>query len=386
MTAMNQPAFGHARRPDFLLSAGIEHLNHGSFGATPKLVLEAQNAWRQRMEENPSAFFFEILPPALRAAAGRLARAFGGEAGQWAFLENTTAGVNAVLGSLTWAEGDEVIVTSQVYNAVNLALTHHAGRHGARIIPLPVPVPFEDAEALLAAAARLIGPKTRLAVLDHISSTGATILPVERLTALFKASGVAVMIDGAHAPGMLPLDVPRIGADWYAGNLHKWCYAPKGCAAMWTAPSRQRDLHPVVISHDYGRGFPAEFDYVGTRDASAWLAADAALDYLDAIGMEATQAYCRKLALDTSEILAEAWKTGISAAPAWRGSMASIRLPKDAPADRAATRALTLKLLHEHGIMVPIMPLGGRFWLRISAALYNAPEDYTRLVDIGRNL
>lgn len=386
MTMTNALPLGAARRADFVLAPGIEHLNHGSFGATPKAVLAAQAAWRERMEENPSAFFFEILPPALRAAAARLARAFGGEAGEWAFVENATAGVNAVLGSLPWSEGDEIIVTSQVYNAVHQGLRHHAGRHGARIVSLPVPVPFEDAGALVAAAGRLITPRTRLALLDHISSTGATILPVERLVALFKGAGVPVLIDGAHALGMLPLDVPKIGADWYAGNLHKWCCAPKGCAALWAAPERHETLHPVVISHDYGRGFPAEFDYVGTRDASAWLAAEAALDYLDTAGMERVQNHNRTLAAQMGEMLADAWKTGMSATAAWRGSMAAIRLPRDGAADRSRTRAMTLDLLHRHRIMAPVMPLEGQYWLRISAAIYNDPADYQRLIDIGRRL
>ncbi len=384
---MSRPSpFGAARRPDFLIEPGIDHLNHGSFGATPKPVLAAQMAWRERMEQNPSRFFFEILPGAIRAAAARLARTFGGEAGDWAFVENATAAINAVLASLPWQEGDEVIVTGQVYNAVQQALRHHAGRHGVRIVPLTIPIPFEDADQLVAAARLLLTTRTRLAVIDHVTSTGATVLPVDALVATFKAARVPVLIDGAHAFGMLPLDVPRIGADWYAGNLHKWCYAAKGCAALWAAPGRHQGMHPVVISHDYGRGFPAEFDYVGTRDASAWLAADAAIDYLESAGMDAVRTHGRHLAGEVAAELAGAWKTEVSALPEWRGAMASIRLPKQGAADRPGARALTLDLLNRHRIMAPVMPLDGRYWLRISAAMYNQPEDYRRLIDIGRGL
>jgi len=381
-----EPSFGAARRADFLLHPGIDHLNHGSFGATPKPVLAAQTAWRERMEQNPSGFFFEVLPGGIRGAAARLARTFGGEAGDWAFVENATAGVNAVLTSLTWREGDEVIVTGQVYNAVHQALRHHAGRHGVRIVTLEIPVPFEDADLLVASAGMLRTARTRLAVLDHVTSTGATILPVDALVATFKAAGIPVLIDGAHAFGMLPLDVPSIGADWYTGNLHKWCYAAKGCAALWASPARHRVMHPAVISHDYGRGFPAEFDYTGTRDASAWLAAEAALDYMEAAGIEAVRAHGRHLAAEMAAELAGAWGTEISASPEWRGAMASIRLPKPGMADRSGARALTLDLLHRHRIMAPVMPLDGRYWLRISAAMYNQPADYRRLIDIGRGL
>lgn len=378
--------FGAVRRGDFPLAPGLAHLNHGSFGATPHVVLAAQDAWRARLEANPTGFFFETLPPALREAAARVACFLGGAGDDWAFVENTTAGVNAVVASHPWAAGDQVIVTGQVYNAVQQALLHHAGRHGVEIVPLAVPVPFEDAEALVRAAERLIGPRTRLAVLDHITSTGGTVLPVAALTKVFRAAGVPVLIDGAHAPGQVALDVPAIGADWYIGNLHKWCFAAKGCAVFWAAPHARADLHPVVISHPYGQGFPAEFDYVGTRDPTAWLAAGAALDYLDALGAEAVRAHNDALAREMAAMLAEAWGTEIAAGPAHRAAMATIRLPRQGAADRAATRALSLRLMREHRIVAPVMPLDGRFWLRISAQIYNEPADYQALISAGRTI
>lgn len=378
--------FGAARRGDFPLAPGLAHLNHGSFGATPHVVLAAQDAWRARLEANPTGFFFEVLPEALRQAADRVARFLGGAGADWAFVENTTAGINAVLASLPWQAGDQVIATSQVYNAVQQALAHHAGRVGVEILPLPVPVPFVDADRLVQAAARLIGPRTRLAVLDHITSTGGTVLPLAALIGAFRAAGVSVLVDGAHAPGQVALDVPALGADWYIGNLHKWCFAAKGCAVIWAAPLRQAELHPTVISHPYGQGFPAEFDYVGTRDPSAWLAAPAALDYLEALGAEAVRAHNDALAREMAAMLAEAWGTEIAAAPAHRAAMATIRLPKDGVADRTVTRPLSLRLMREHGIVAPVMPLEGRHWLRISAQIYNEPADYERLAAIGRTI
>lgn len=383
----NMP-FGAERRAEFLLAPGLDHLNHGSYGATPRAVLAAQDEWRARLEANPSGFFMETLPEALRTAAARVARAFGGSGEDWAFVENATDGVNAVLASFDWRPGDEVIVTSQVYGAVNQAIRHHAGRHGVEVVPLPLPVPFVDADRLLAAAERLVTPRTRLAVLDHVTSTGATVLPVERLTRLYREAGVPVLIDGAHAPGQLALDVPAIGGDWYVGNLHKWCFAPKGCAVFWAAPGARESLHPTVISHPYGQGFPAEFDYVGTRDPTPWLTAPAALDWLDAQGAEAVRAHNDTLAREMADMLARAWGTEISAAPEHRAAMATVRLPRTGggATDWPSIRALTRKLIAEHRVVAPVMVPDGRLWVRISAQIYNEPADYERLVVAGRML
>ena len=378
--------FGAARRGEFLLSADLDHLNHGSYGATPRAVLAAQDEWRARLEANPSGFFMDTLPEATRAAAVRVAQSFGGAGEDWAFLENTTAGVNAVLAALDWKPGDEIIVTSQVYGAVNQAIRHHAGRHGAVVVPLAMPIPFVDADALLAAAERAVTPRTRIAVLDHVTSAGATVLPAAQLTALFRAAGVAVLIDGAHAPGQLALDVPAIGADWYIGNLHKWCFAPKGCAVIWVAPARRADLHPTVISHPYGVGFPGEFDYVGTRDPTPWLTAPAALDWLDAQGTDAVRAHNDALARDMADMLAEAWGTEIAAAPAHRAAMAAIRLPRSGAIDWPASRGMTRKLISQHKVVAPVMAPDGRLWVRISAQIYNEPADYERLAAAGKSL
>ena len=381
----NMP-FGAARRAEFLLAADLDHLNHGSYGATPRAVLAAQDEWRARLEANPSGFFMSTLPDATRAAAARVAKFLGGAGEDWAFLENTTAGVNAVLASLTWKSGDEIIVTSQVYGAVALAIRHHAGRCGAEVVPLPIPIPFVDSDRLLAQAESLVTPRTRLAVLDHITSAGATVLPAARLASLVHAAGVAVLIDGAHAPGQLALEVPAIGADWYIGNLHKWCFAPKGCAVIWAAPGARAGLHPTVISHPYGQGFPGEFDYVGTRDPTAWLTAPAALDWLDAQGAEAVRAHNDALARDMADMLAHAWGTEIAALSEHRAAMASVRLPRGGAADWPSIRAMTRKLTAEHKVVAPVMAPDGRLWIRISAQIYNEPADYDRLAAAGKLL
>jgi isopenicillin-N epimerase len=382
----NLPEFGYARRVDFVLADGIDHLNHGGYGATPRVVLAAAEAARQAMEADPTTFFRRDLPGLLREAAGRVAGFLGGRAEDWAFVENATAGLNAIIASLQLQPGDELICLSQVYGAVDNALRYHAERSGAGVIVVPMPVPFVDPEPLLDALVAAIGPRTRLACFDHITSAGATVLPVREMAALCRKHGVPVAIDGAHAPGQIELDVPALGVDWYVGNLHKWAFAAKGTGAIWCAPERQADLHPAAISHYLGQGFAAEFDYSGTRDNSAWLAAPAAIDYLASFGGEAVRAHNDALARDACDLLTEAWGTEPAAAPQFRAAMAAVRLPGGVGRDRTAARVLAQRLRDEYGITVAVTVLDGGVWVRVSAQVYNEIDDYRRLAAIGRRL
>ena len=222
------------------------NVNHGSFGATPRVVLAAQSTWRRRMETQPGAFMARRLPAALRAAAAALGALTGGAAADIALIENATSGCNAVLHSLPLQQGDEVLILSHVYGAVRNIVRHVADRAGACVVEAPLPFPGTTAEGILSALAAALSPRTRLAVLDHITSPSALVLPVARMAALCRAAGVPVLIDGAHGPGQVALDLPAIGADWYVGNCHKWLMAPKGAAFLWAAPHRQAGLHPVT--------------------------------------------------------------------------------------------------------------------------------------------
>jgi isopenicillin-N epimerase len=382
----NFPQFGHVRRADFLLAEGIDHLNHGGYGATPRGVIEAAQAWRLRMEADPSTFFRRDLPGHLRRAAERVAAFLGGQGADWAFVENATAGLNAIIASLPLAPGDELVCLSQVYGAIGNALRHHAGRCGARLVSVEVPVPFNDPSPLLNAISAAIGPRTRLASFDHITSGGAVVLPIREMAALCHERGVPVAVDGAHAPGQLALDVPALGVDWYVGNLHKWAFAGKGAAVIWCAPERQQALHPTAISHALGQGFAAEFDYTGTRDNSAWLAAPTALDYIDGLGAEAMRAHNAALARDAGSMLCKAWGSEAAAAAEFCASMVSVRLPGSAGGDRDVARRLAAELTERHGITAGVMALDGGLWVRISAQVYNEIGDYARLAAIGKKL
>ncbi|HEU0217226.1 MAG TPA: aminotransferase class V-fold PLP-dependent enzyme [Stellaceae bacterium] len=383
---MNFPQFGHARRADFSFAEGVAHLNHGSYGAAPRVVTAAAQAWRERMEDDPTAFFRDVLPRATRAAAMRVAGFLGGRAEDWSFLENATQGTNAIIGSLRLEPGDELICLSQVYNAVSNTLRYHAERSGARIVTVSVPVPFTDPEPLFAALAAAIGRRTRLACFDHISSAGAVVFPVREMAAICRARGVPVAIDGAHAPGQIALDVPSLGVDYYVANLHKWAFAARGTAVIWCAPERQTALHPVAISHNFGQGFAAEFDFSGTRDNSPWLAVPEALDYLDTLGPETVRAYNDALSREAAEMWREAWNSEIAAAPEFRAAMASVRLPGVEAADRTAARRIARYLRETHSISAGVMVIDGGVWLRVSAQIYNELSDYAPLAAIGRGL
>jgi isopenicillin-N epimerase len=381
-------AFGHARRPQFYLEPGVDFLNHGSFGAPPRSVVDEVRRWRERMERNPDYFFREILPGALRDAAGELARFLGAGAADLVFVENATAAVNAVLRSLELAPGEEIVISSHTYGAVRQAARYICQRTGARLVEPRVGLPVQQSNALIDLLRSAIGARTRLVILDHIASPTGVIWPVAEITALARAHGARVLVDGAHAPGQVPLDVPALGADWYTGNCHKWLFAARGCAFLWSRREAQPLIHPLAISHDFGSNFTAEFDWTGTRDFSAWLAVGAGIRFLDELGAEEARRYCHELVVSAAHKLAAAWDEPLSGTPALHGSMMAVRLPlawqRAYPATRAGARSLQSALLNEHRIVVAIMAIDDALWARLSAQVYNERADYERLLEVGR--
>ncbi len=375
---MGASIYGHPRLKDFVLDPAKVHLNHGSYGAVPKALTEAQDLWRARIESNPSSFFRSELPLLLRQAAERVADCFGGRGEDWVFVENATQGANAAIPALSLAEGDHVLATAEIYNAVRQALRHFAGRHGVDVEELTLPIPLQSEDQLLMAFERAIRPNTKAIFVDHVTSRSALVLPVARIAALARKNGLALFVDGAHAPGMVDIDVAAIGADWYVGNAHKWLYAPRGCALFWTAPHRQAATHPVVISHGYQQGYTAEFDWIGTRDYSAWLSISAALDWHESEGGTDLRTRSRCLAQGMGAKLATALGTELTGPPELIGAMAAVRLP--GPASRCAlSRAVAMDQAHD--IMVSINAIDGADWLRVSAALYNELSDIDSLLE-----
>ena len=372
------PELGAAIRGEWGLDADFLTVNHGSYGATPRAVLAAQDAWRRRMEAQPSRFMRQELPMALRAAAARLAAFLGGAGDNLAFVENATVGCNAVLGSTALGAGDEILVLAHVYGAVRNAVRHVTTQAGARLVEAAVPFPLGDDDGVVAAVAAAITPRTRLAVLDHITSASALVLPIGRMIAACHAAGVPVLVDGAHGPGQVDIDLVAMDADWYVGNCHKWLMAPKGCAFLYARADRQAGLHAGTVSHGYGRGFLAEFDWTGTRDPSAWLAVDAALDFHARLGGPALRRRNAALAAEAAAALAGQLGTETTGGNALAGAMRLVRLPLAGTVDAARALALQNALLAA-GTDAPLHLLAGAVWLRISVQAYNTLEDFHRL-------
>jgi isopenicillin-N epimerase len=390
----------HARH--WPLDPRIDFLNHGSYGAVPRVVLEAQAAWRLQLEQEPVRFLVEQLEPALDVARGAVGTFVGGEPDDLAFIANATTGVNTVLRSLRFESGDELLTTDHEYNAVRNALDFVAMRAGARVVVAEVPFPLESPEAVVTAVLGAVTPRTRLAVLDHVTSATALVLPVGALAAALSERGVDTLIDGAHAPGMVELDVAGVGAAYYTGNLHKWVCAPKGAAFLWVRPDRQEWIRPLVISHGANspRGdrsrFRLEFDWQGTGDPSAWLATPAAIEFGATLlpgGWPPLRDRNRELALEARALLASAIGMAPAAPDEMIGSMAS--LPLGWEAALGADRDVDLYGDRVHGALLaagfqtmiapwPQRPQRRRWQrlLRLSAAAYNDRAQYERLAAV----
>ena len=366
--------FGDAAKSLWTLDDNMVFLNHGSYGAAPRVVLEAQSEWRRRLEAQPCQFINNVLPDALREAAAVLADFVGVSASDLAFVENATSGVNAVIKSLMFTAGDEVVVTNHVYNAVRNALRFVLDPVGARLVVAPVAMPVAAgtlADQVMAAVTQ----KTRLIVIDHVASVSAITFPVAEIAARAAERGIPLLVDGAHAPGMLELDVPATGAAWYVGNCHKWLCAPKGSGFLWAAPSRQEGLHPTVISHDLGKGFTAEFDRTGTRDPSAWLSVPTAIAFHQELGGPALRERNRALAVRAGETLAAEWGTGLGGTASLFGSLVTVRMPARLPPTRESADRLRAWLWANRRIEVHAMPHTDSLWIRLSVQAYTSEAE-----------
>ena len=384
------PTFGRAMLGEWLLDPRITYLNHGTVGATPRRVLEAQQSIRDEIERQPSRFMLRELAdvswgggrsgkPRLRLAADAVAGFLGAAGDDLAFVDNATAGANAVLRSAPLAAGDEILITDLGYGGVANAARHVAGERGLALRTVEMPAPGADPAAFVTAMAEGLGARTRLAIVDQVTSDTALRLPVAEIAAHCRARDVLVLVDGAHAPGAIAVDIPALGADWYLGNLHKWAWAPRSCGILWASRERQAGLHPPVVSWGLDRGMAAEFDFPGTRDPSPQLAAPAALDFMRHLGVEAVQRYNHDLAWRAARHLAERWGVPFATPESMIGTMAAVPLPEDLGTTAGEATRLRDALLFEDAIEVHLHAFRGRIWARLSAQVYNDLDDVERL-------
>jgi len=378
------------------LDPGIDFLNHGSFGACPRPVLEAQAELRARMERQPVRFLARELEGLLDEARAALARLVGADADDLAFVPNATTGVNTVARSLDLQPGDELLTTDHAYNACRNALGWHA-RRGVQIAVAQVPWPIERPQQVIEAVLGAVTPRTRLLLLDHVTSPTGLVFPVREIVRGLEERGIDTLVDAAHAPGMLPLDLAALGAAYYTGNCHKWLCAPKGAAFLYVRRDRQAGIRPLTISHGANANRPErsrfrlEFDWCGTVDPSPFLCVPHAIRFLQSLlpgGLPELMRRNHALALRGRDLVCEALGVPPPAPEQMLGSLASVPLPdwRGAPPQGAFWHPLQKALLEKHRIEAPLMvfPALPKQLVRISAQIYNLEAQYARLASALR--
>jgi isopenicillin-N epimerase len=373
------------------LDPRIAFLNHGSYGACPRPVLVHQARLRVRLERQPVRFFGRDLEGLLDGARAAVAAFLDADPDDLVFVQNATAGVNAVLRSLDLAAGADLLVTDHAYGACRNALDFVAARAGARVVVAAVPFPLESPAQVVDAVLGAVTPRTRLALVDHVTSPTGLVFPVEPLVRALAERGVDTLVDGAHAAGMLPVSLRALGAAYYVGNCHKWLCAPKGAGFLHIRRDRQAGVRPLAVSHgataartDRSR-FQLEFGWTGTCDPTAWLSVPTALRFLGGLlrgGWPALRERNRITVLAARRSVCDALGVSVPAPDEMIGSLATVPLPARAVPPPPAFDPLQDALLARYRVEVPVFPWPAppRRWMRLSAQVYNRPADYARLV------
>jgi isopenicillin-N epimerase len=386
---------GPPLRSRWSLDPDIVFLNHGSFGACPTEVLQVQSELRARLEAEPVRFLVREFEPLLDEARATLAAFLDADAEDLAFVPNATAGVNTVLRSLRFEPGDELLTTNHEYNASRNALDWVSSRWGLRVnvaqLPWPHPTPSAVVETVLAH----VTPRTRLLLIDHISSQTALVFPVKELVRALRERGVETLVDGAHGPGQVPLSLRELGAGYYTGNCHKWLCAPKGAAFLHVRKELQAGLKPLSVSHGHNSRrqdrsrFRLDFDWTGTSDPTPALCVPHALRFMGGLlpgGWPALMADNRAKALAARRLLCERLGVAPPCPEEMVGAMATVPLPDGFPTEPTPPLYLDPlqdRLFYEHHIEVPVIPwprAPGRH-LRLSAQVYNTHNEYQRLAE-----
>lgn len=371
---------------EYLLRPGIAFLNHGSFGACPRPVFETYQHWQRELAAQPVEFLGRRLYGLLGEAREPLARYLGTQAENLVFVPNATHGVNIVARSLRLQSGDEVLLTNHEYGAVERTWRFLCEQAGAHCRVQPISLPVSSQELVVDQLWEGVTGRTRVIVVSHITSPTALILPVEAICRRAAAQGILTVIDGAHAPGQIDLNLDALQADFYTGNCHKWLSAPNGAGFLYARPERQELLEPLVVSWGWraerprGSPFQEYFAWTGTADPSAYLSVPAAIAFQTQHDWPKVRATCHRLAAQARERVAAL--TGLDQicpeTPEWWGQMCAVPLPIT---ERAAAESLQRELWGRFQVEVPIVFWQGRCFVRVSIQAYNAPRDVDRLID-----
>lgn len=376
------------------LAPGVAFLNHGSFGACPKPILKLQAELRGLMEAEPVQFLWRRYEERLELARKSVAKFVGSRPQDLVFVTNATTGVNAVVRSLRLRRGDEILTTCHDYNACRNVLVEAARRAGAKLIVAHVPFPLSSDDEVVEAVVGAVTRRTRVVLLDHVSSSTGLVFPVARLIRELEGRSVDTLVDGAHAPGMVPLDLSCLGAAYYTGNLHKWTCAPKGTAFLWVREDKQGEVQPAVISHGnntprpgYG-SFQDRFDWAGTFDPTGWFCAGEAIRWLGQLlpgGWGELRESNHQMAIRARRVLSEALEVESHCPENMLGAMATLPLPERFQAALKTGRidAEQERLYDRFRIEVPLFRIGQpqRRYFRISAHIYNSLAEYEYLTE-----
>jgi isopenicillin-N epimerase len=374
-----------AIRAEFLLDPDVVFLNHGSFGACPRPVFEAYQAWQREMERQPVEFLGRRFGDLMLTARTRLAAYLGADARDLVYIPNATTGVNIVARSLAreLAPGDEIVTTDHEYGACDRAWRAVCAQTGAVYRRVPIPLPVTTHDDVIERVWAAVGPRTRVLYISHITSPTALTFPVEALCARAREVGILTLIDGAHAPGQIPLDLAALGADFYTGNCHKWLCAPKGAAFLYARPAVRDKIVPLVVSWGVesmlttGDGFVDELEYAGTHDYSPALSVPDAIDYQAARDWPAVRDRCHALAREARARLIEI--PGVRPIhpddPAWYAQMVAVELPEGTDA-----WAMKDRLYDKYRIEIPMIVWDGRPLIRASVQGYNGQADIDALL------
>jgi len=371
-------------KDSFLLDPDVVFLNHGSFGAVPISVQRTQQRLRDETEANPLKFFVQGLHDRIIHTRRHLAAFLGADPDGSALVPNTTAGVSLVLQSVRLGPGDEVLLTDHAYGAVALAARRQCRRAGATARTVALPLGAPDAEVVSRVRNALRPGRTRLLIVDQLTSPTAKAFPVAAIAASAREHDIPVLVDAAHAPGMLPVDVAAIGADFWVGNLHKWAFAPRGTALLAVAPAWRRRIDPLIVSWQQDEGFPSAVEFQGTVDYTAWLSAPAGLFVLRTLGVDTVREHNAALAAYGQRVVGAA--RGLTPADlpepgAPAASMRVVPLPAGLATTYPEAHALRQHIADKLGVETAINAWGGRGWLRLSAQVYNRPEEYEHFAE-----
>ena len=369
-------------------------LNHGSFGACPDFVIEEQRMWQDLMEKEPVQFFEELMPDLLAKSRTALGEFLSCDANDLAFVSNATSGVNTILRSLQFEQGDEILVPNHAYQACRNTIDFVASRWGARVVEVAIPFPIDGPQVVIDLMKSACSERTKLVMIDTVTSPTGLRMPFEELTEFFEGKGVEVLLDAAHGIGMIPLNLEKLGASYVTSNCHKWLCAPKGSAFLYVRSDKQSKIQPLTISH--GHSFPLgdttrfrhEFDWTGTQDISGWCAIPAVIEGMAELvdgGWEAIMQHNHDLAIKGRDILCGSLGIEQPCPNEMIACISTIQLPGEIPAKEKMHEPDPLHhvLSEKYNIQVPVWswPSPEGRYLRISAQLYNSVEQYELLAD-----